>query len=56
MAKKIASKNEDFSAWYLDIVQHAKLADYTPSKGSMVIRPNGYAIWEKMQKKIRSIN
>ncbi|MCO5144404.1 MAG: proline--tRNA ligase [Oligoflexia bacterium] len=47
---KITKRTEDFSQWYLDIVQHAKLADYSPVKGCMVIRPNGYAIWEKMQK------
>lgn len=50
MAEKITSRKTDFSQWYLDIIQHAKLADYSPVKGCMVIRPNGYAIWEKMQK------
>lgn len=50
MAKQITSRDEDFSEWYLDIIQKAKLADYSPTKGSMVIRPNGYAIWEKIQK------
>lgn len=50
MAKQITSREQDFSDWYLDIIQHAKLADYSPTKGSMVIRPNGYAIWEKMQR------
>src|SRR3989344_890950 len=50
MAEKITSRQKDFSEWYLDIIQHAKLADYSPVKGCMVIRPNGYAIWEKIQK------
>jgi prolyl-tRNA synthetase len=50
MAEKITPRQKDFSQWYLDIVQHAKLADYSPVKGCMVIRPNGYSIWEKMQK------
>lgn len=50
MAEKITSRSSDFSQWYLDIIQHAKLADYSPVKGCMVIRPNGYAIWEKIQK------
>ncbi|MGE3261107.1 MAG: proline--tRNA ligase [Bacteriovoracia bacterium] len=50
MAEKITSRTADFSQWYLDIIQHAKLADYSPVKGCMVIRPNGYAIWEKIQK------
>ncbi|MGZ3694468.1 MAG: proline--tRNA ligase [Bdellovibrionota bacterium] len=50
MAEKITVRSVDFSQWYLDIIQHAKLADYSPVKGCMVIRPNGYAIWEKIQK------
>lgn len=50
MAEKITPREKDFSQWYLDIIQHAKLADYSPVKGCMVIRPNGYAIWEKIQK------
>lgn len=50
MAERITTREKDFSAWYLDIIQHAKLADYSPVKGCMVIRPNGYAIWEKIQK------
>lgn len=50
MAEKITPRSKDFSQWYLDIVQSARLADYSPVKGCMVIRPNGYAIWEKIQK------
>ena len=50
MARKITKKNEDFSKWYLDIVSQAELADYSPVKGCMVIRPYGYAIWELMQR------
>lgn len=50
MAEKITPREKDFSAWYLDIVQQAKLADYSPVKGCMVIRPNGFAIWEKIQR------
>lgn len=46
---KITPRAQDYSKWYLDIINHAKLADYAPVKGCMVIRPNGYAIWEKMQ-------
>ena len=49
MAEKITPRSKDFSQWYLDIIQHAKLADYSPVKGCMVIRPYGYAIWELMQ-------
>lgn len=54
MAEKITPRKSDFSQWYLDIIQHAKLADYSPVKGCMVIRPNGYSIWEKMQKVLDS--
>jgi prolyl-tRNA synthetase len=50
MAEKITPRAQDFSAWYQDIVIQAKLADYSPVKGCMVIRPNGYAIWENMQR------
>jgi prolyl-tRNA synthetase len=50
MAEKITPRATDFSQWYLDIIQHAKLADYSPVKGCMVIRPNGYSIWEKIQR------
>jgi prolyl-tRNA synthetase len=46
----ITKRSEDYSQWYLDVVREAKLADYSPVKGCMVIRPNGYAIWEKMQR------
>jgi prolyl-tRNA synthetase len=49
MAEKITPRTEDFSQWYQDIVLQAKLADYSPVKGCMVIRPNGYAIWERIQ-------
>lgn len=47
--KGITPQSEDFSEWYLDVIREAELADYTPVKGSMVIRPYGYAIWEKVQ-------
>ena len=49
MAKGITARSEDYSRWYQDIVAKAQLADYAPVKGCMVIRPYGYAIWEKMQ-------
>jgi prolyl-tRNA synthetase len=49
MAKGITKRSEDYSKWYLDIISAAKLADYAPVKGCMVIRPNGYAIWENIQ-------
>ncbi len=49
MAQKITKRSQDFSQWYQDIVLNAKMADYSPVKGCMIIRPNGYSIWEKMQ-------
>ncbi len=47
---EITPRSEDFSRWYLDVVRRAELADYSPVKGFMVIRPYGYAIWENMQR------
>jgi prolyl-tRNA synthetase len=50
MAEKITPRSQDFSQWYQDVVLQARLADYSPVKGCMVIRPNGYSIWEQIQK------
>ncbi len=47
--KEIASKEKDFSQWYVDVVRKAELADYTTIKGCMVICPYGYGLWENMQ-------
>ena len=47
--KKITKRSEDYSQWYLDIIDAAELAEYGPVKGCMVIRPYGYAIWERIQ-------
>jgi prolyl-tRNA synthetase len=50
MAKAVlTSKSEDFPKWYQDVVAKAELADNGPVRGTMVIRPYGYAIWERMQ-------
>ena len=49
MAEKITPRSEDYSKWYIDVVRAARLADYSPVKGSMIIPPNGYALWENMQ-------
>jgi prolyl-tRNA synthetase len=48
--KKLTSRAEDFSAWYNEVVLRAELADYSPVRGCMVIRPAGYGIWERMQR------
>ena len=45
----ITPRAKDYSQWYLDVIQAAELMDYAPTKGCMVLRPHGYAIWEKMQ-------
>ncbi len=47
--KEITKKSKDISQWYNEIVLKAELADYGPARGTMVIRPYGYAIWEKIQ-------
>ncbi|NOZ23620.1 MAG: proline--tRNA ligase [Planctomycetes bacterium] len=47
--KKITKRSEDYSRWYTDIVQRAQLADYAPVKGCMVMRPYGFAIWERLK-------
>jgi len=49
MTKGITPRHEDYARWYTDVIAAAELADYAPVKGCMVIRPNGYAIWEKIQ-------
>ena len=47
--ESITPQSQDFGRWYIDVVRRAELADYSPVKGCMVIRPYGYAIWELMQ-------
>ena len=48
--KKITSRDVNFADWYTDVVMAARLASYSNVKGCIVIEPNGYAIWENMQK------
>jgi prolyl-tRNA synthetase len=52
MAKRITPRDQSYSDWYVDVITQAKLADYSPVKGCMVIRPRGYAIWEMMQQNL----
>lgn len=47
--KQLKKKSENLSEWYTDVILKAKLADYAPIKGCMVIRPYGYALWERIQ-------
>ncbi len=49
-AEKITSRAKDYSQWYLDIVNRAELAENSDVRGCMVIKPHGYAIWEKIQR------
>jgi prolyl-tRNA synthetase len=49
MAAKVTPRSEDYSRWYTDVVQMADLADYSPVKGCMVIKPHGYALWENVK-------
>ena len=49
MSKKLTKRSEDYSKWYNEIIQKADLAENSAVRGCMVIKPYGYAIWEKMQ-------
>jgi prolyl-tRNA synthetase len=48
--KKLTTRAQNFSDWYNEVVLRSELADYSPVRGCMVIRPNGYGIWERMQR------
>ena len=50
MADQITKRSENYSQWYSDLVVKAELAEQSPVRGCMVIKPYGYAIWEKMQR------
>lgn len=52
MAKNIKPRSADYSQWYLDVIKAAQLADYAPVKGCMVIRPEGFAIWEAISREL----
>ncbi len=45
----ITPRNEDFSQWYTDVITQTQLCDYAPVRGCMIVRPYGYAIWERIQ-------
>ena len=49
MAKEVTARSENYSQWYNDLVVKADLAEQSAVRGCMVIKPYGYAIWEKMQ-------
>src|SRR5205085_1639962 len=50
MAEKITPRAKNYPQWYLDVVKEAGLADNSDVRGCMVIKPTGYALWEKMQR------
>ena len=52
LVESITSMNENFTQWYTDVVLKAELIDYSGVKGCMILRPNGYAIWENIQKEL----
>ncbi|MBN2172067.1 MAG: proline--tRNA ligase, partial [Candidatus Krumholzibacteriota bacterium] len=49
MAQAIVKQSEDYARWYTDVVLRSELADYSPVKGCMVIRPYGFGLWEHMR-------
>jgi len=48
----ITPRSQDYGQWYLDIVKRADMADHSSVRGCMVIKPHGYAIWEKLQREL----
>ena len=54
MVEEITSMEVDFAKWYTDVVKKAELVDYASTRGCMIIRPYGYAIWENIQKDLDS--
>ena len=52
LVEAITSRDEDFTQWYTDVVKKAELMDYSSVKGCMIFKPNGYAIWENIQKNL----
>ena len=52
MAKGITKRADDYAQWYIDVVLKGEMADYSPVKGCMVIRPNGYGVWENIQRNL----
>lgn len=52
LVEAITPMEEDFAQWYTDVVKKAELIEYSSIRGCMIIRPNGYAIWENIQKKL----
>ena len=49
MSKSITKRSEDYSKWYLEVIAASELIDSSPVRGCMVLRPNGFAIWENIK-------
>ncbi len=49
MSEAVTPRSQDYAAWYIEVIQRAQLVDYGPVKGTMVIRPYGYALWEHIR-------
>src|SRR5699024_11796374 len=49
MVEKITSMEDDFAQWYTDVVKEAELVDYGPVRGTMIIEPYGFALWENIR-------
>ena len=52
---KITTQSESFSKWYTDSILHADLADYGPVKGTMVVKPYGFALWSNVKKALNTM-
>lgn len=52
LVEQVTPMDEDFAKWYTDVVKNAELIEYSGIKGCMILRPNGYAIWENIQKEL----
>jgi prolyl-tRNA synthetase len=52
MAERVTPQSQDYPQWYLDVIREAELADYGPVRGTMVIRPYGFALWEAVQQSL----
>jgi prolyl-tRNA synthetase len=50
--KEITPQNEDFSRWYIDVIKKADLMDYSPVRGCIVFKPDGYELWEACQREL----
>ncbi|MCE7934716.1 MAG: proline--tRNA ligase [Chlorobi bacterium CHB2] len=49
MSEAVTPRSQDYAAWYIEVIQRAQLVDYGPVKGTMVIKPYGYALWEHIR-------